>query len=201
MTRFSRVRTRFRFRPALALAVGVAALPSGALGQEAGGVGLFVPPEAGAMAVAGALAAPMAPPPVAAPVVRPTNVAAANPARLREGANRQAVALIRGDGGYLDGFFRGQPVAASRQPPPEPFVPNFFTFIDAPFIVNTFESDITVELATGTVEGEDSDGGEIKAQAGVAPELDALFLSNQNSIVNVAVGNNNTATQEVTITD
>jgi hypothetical protein len=63
---------------------------------------------------------------------------AADPAADRQSVNQQAVARFRGDAGFLAGFSRGQPLAASRVPPPPPIE------LPPPLIVNAFESPVTI---------------------------------------------------------
>jgi hypothetical protein len=81
------------------------------------------------------------------PLSRPTDVRAANPARSHQATDQQAIARIRGDAGYLAGFQFGQPLAASRQPPPPDVAPvPDITFINDPFIVNNDNSVVTLSV-------------------------------------------------------
>lgn len=125
-----------------------------------------------------------------APVHRnPVSVKAANPARAREATHQSAIAAIRGDAGYLAGFSHGQPLAFSRQPPPEFAMPDFLTIIEAPFIQNNYGSPVSVDTngAPATINATDSP---------VAVNSGAGKIE-QNSNVNIAAGEGNVAVQEV----
>ncbi|MBK1838511.1 hypothetical protein JHL17_13910 [Azospirillum sp. YIM B02556] len=78
----------------------------------------------------------------------PPGAMVTNPSLRRSTVNQQAITRIRGDAGYLAGFSKGQPLAASRQPPP---VDPSFTIIDAPFIVNNFNSALNFAFGDGNV--------------------------------------------------
>ncbi len=102
--------------PALAL---LAALPAAA--QEAGGLSLS--PEALAVGGPRGLARPL---PFTFPGITAGDLQAGSTPDQRRARSRDMISRLRGDGGFLDGFSFGQPLAASRQPPPppaEPFVP------------------------------------------------------------------------------
>ncbi len=113
--------------------------------------------EEGGLAVTGPGLGPTAslpaPPAAAGPVFQTgPNLQATNPARARLANGPQSIGLIRGDGGFLAGFGHGQPLAASRQPPP----PEAVTVVEAPVTVNNYQSptitavNSTVNLATGS---------------------------------------------------
>ncbi|CAO3425538.1 hypothetical protein [Azospirillum endophyticum] len=90
----------------------------------------------------------------------PPGAMVTNPSLRRSAVNQQAITRIRGDAGYLAGFNKGQPLAASRQPPP---VDPSFTIIDAPFIVNNFNSALNFAFGDGNISqqqlGDGSAGG------------------------------------------
>lgn len=79
----------------------------------------------------------------------PPGAMVTNPSVRRSSVNQQAITRIRGDAGYLAGFNKGQPLAASRQPPVQP--DPGFTIIDAPFIVNNFNSALNFAFGDGNV--------------------------------------------------
>ncbi|MBC7951079.1 MAG: hypothetical protein H7Z12_04540 [Rhodospirillaceae bacterium] len=155
-----------------------AALSASAAAQSAGGL-LVTGPGMGPL--------PLQPEfPVGAPLHRnPADVKSANPARAREATHQQSIAAIRGDAGYLGGFFHGQPLAASRQPPPDFAMPNFLTIIEAPFIQNNFGSPVSV----------DTNGAPATINANDSPV--AVGKVEQNNNVNVAAGEGNVAVQKV----
>lgn len=120
----------------------------------------------------------------------PADVRAANPARARQATHQQAIAAIRGDAGYLGGFFHGQPLAASRQPPPDLSMPDFVTIIDAPFIQNNFGSPVSVATdGPATINAQNSP---VAVNAGPGK-----LEQKVDSAVNIATGTGNTARQEV----
>ncbi|KAA0595230.1 hypothetical protein J2848_003575 [Azospirillum lipoferum] len=80
----------------------------------------------------------------------PPGAMVTNPSVRRSTVNQQAITRIRGDAGYLAGFNKGQPLAASRQPPVQPVDPSF-TIIDAPFIVNNFNSALNFAFGDGNI--------------------------------------------------
>ncbi|PWC90919.1 hypothetical protein TSH100_02610 [Azospirillum sp. TSH100] len=80
----------------------------------------------------------------------PPGAMVTNPSVRRSTMNQQAITRIRGDAGYLAGFNKGQPLAASRQPPVQPADPSF-TIIDAPFIVNNFNSALNFAFGDGNI--------------------------------------------------
>ena len=86
----------------------------------------------------------------AAPRGAPPGATVTNPNLSRKELSQQAITRIRGDAGLLGGFNKGQALAASRQPPPEPVVPNF-NFIDAPFIVNNVDSSLALSFGDSNV--------------------------------------------------
>jgi hypothetical protein len=177
----------------LALVLGAPA----ASAQQPGGLS-----PAGSPAAAMAISRAVAP---ARPVLRgplpsrvPTSVASRNPARARQAADQAAVAQVRGDPGFLAGFFRGQPIAPSRRPPPPRIVPNF-TFVNAPFIVNTFSSDVDIQIGDGSVTRQEGDEGEpARNEAAQPPVLSGgIQVNNVASTVNAAIGSGNTAVQQI----
>ncbi|MCM8737616.1 hypothetical protein M5E06_26205 [Azospirillum sp. A1-3] len=103
----------------------------------------------------------------------PPGAMVTNPSVRRSSVNQQAITRIRGDAGYLAGFNKGQPLAASRQPPVQP--DPGFTIIDAPFIVNNFNSALNFAFGDGNVSQQQLGDGaagpvETAAPAQPAPE-------------------------------
>ncbi|HLO78118.1 MAG TPA: hypothetical protein VK196_16815 [Magnetospirillum sp.] len=120
----------------------------------------------------------------------PADVKAANPARTRQARHQAAIAAIRGDAGYLGGFFHGQPLAPSRQPPPDFAMPNFLTVIEAPFIQNNYGSPVSVATdGPATINAEHSP---VAVNSGPGK-----LEQKVNSAVNIATGTGNVARQEV----
>ncbi len=146
--------------------IGIAALAlltGAASAQEAGGLGVSGPGlgqmHQGRPAQDGAG--------VAGPLARaPADVKAANPARAREEVAQQAIASIRGDAGYLAGFHFGQPLAASRQPPPDFGPPLDLTVIEAPFIVNSQDSVVNLAVGDGNSTQQAAASGSASPAAG-----------------------------------
>lgn len=102
----------------------------------------------------------------AAPRGAPPGATVTNPNVSRKELSQQAITKIRGDAGFLGGFNKGQALAASRQPPPEPITPTF-NFIDAPFIVNNFDSSLALSFGDSNVTQQFVvQGGEAQADAG-----------------------------------
>ena len=103
----------------------------------------------------------------------PPGAMVTNPSVSRSTMHQQSITRIRGDAGYLAGFSKGQPLAASRQPPVQPVDPSF-TFIDAPFIVNNFNSALNFAFGDGNISqqqlGDDSAGPLETAAPAPAPE-------------------------------
>lgn len=158
-----------------------AVLPTPGAAQSAGGLQVAGPGM-------GAMLQPEFP--LGAPLHRnPADVKAVNPARTRDATHQSSIAAIRGDAGYLGGFFRGQPLAASRQPPPEFAMPDFLTIIEAPFIQNNYGSPVSVDTngAPATINAKDSP---------VAVNSGSGTVEQTNN-VNVAAGTGNVAVQEV----
>ncbi|UKJ72297.1 hypothetical protein [Azospirillum brasilense] len=174
-----------RFAPLLSGIAALALLGGTAAAQDAGG--FSVNPQLGA-AVGMSMGMGMGMPPLLPrqPVFvnatrrgAPPGATVTNPNVSRQASHQQAIAKIRGDAGFLGGFNKGQALAASRQPPPEPIVPNF-TFIDAPFIVNNFDSSLALSFGDSNVteqfiiQGADgSAGGGGVAGGGVAEQAAA----------------------------
>jgi hypothetical protein len=149
---------------------------------------------AGGLAVTSAGLGPMMPPALAAGAplhAAPADVGAANPARARSARDQQAVAQIRGDSGFLGGFFHGQPIAASRQPPPP--LPEFNTFVDAPFIVNNFGNPVTIDAPAGQAPTVNAKDSAVTVNTGSGKVENHITTA-----TNVAIGNNNVANQRVT---
>lgn len=145
-----------RFAPLLSGLAALALLGGTAAAQDAGG--FSVNPQLGA-AVGMSMGMGMGMPPLlprqpvfvnAARRGAPPGATVTNPNVSRQATHQQAIAKIRGDAGFLGGFNKGQALAGSRQPPPEPIVPNF-TFIDAPFIVNNFDSSLALSFGDSNV--------------------------------------------------
>ncbi len=102
----------------------------------------------------------------AAPRGAPPGATVTNPNVSRKQLSQQAITKIRGDAGFLGGFNKGQALSASRQPPPEPITPNF-NFIDAPFIVNNFDSSLSLTFGDGNVSAQSvQQGGAFVADPG-----------------------------------
>lgn len=99
----------------------------------------------------------------------PPGAMVTNPSVRRSTVNQQAITRIRGDAGYLAGFNKGQPLAASRQPPVQPVDPSF-TIIDAPFIVNNFNSALNFAFGDGNISQQQLGDG---ATAGTAGPVEA----------------------------
>ena len=134
---------------ALLLTAGTAAA------QDAGGIGF----PAGGISpanMAQAFAQPQRLPVFANPQRRgaPPGALVTNPTVSRKSVHQQGITKIRGDAGFLGGFNKGQALAPSRQPPPT-FVPPI-TFIDAPFIVNNFNSALNFAFGDGNVSEQQS---------------------------------------------
>ena len=106
----------------------------------------------------------------AAPRGAPPGATVTNPNVSRSSLSQQAITKIRGDGGLLGGFSKGHALSASRQPPVEPVTPNF-NFIDAPFIVNNFDSSLSLTVGDGNVSSQNFQqgvppAGELPPEAG-----------------------------------
>ncbi|SMF19919.1 hypothetical protein SAMN02982917_0867 [Azospirillum oryzae] len=100
----------------------------------------------------------------------PPGAMVTNPSVRRSSVNQQAITRIRGDAGYLAGFNKGQPLAASRQPPVQP--DPGFTFIDAPFIVNNFNSALNFAFGDGNISQQqlgDGSAGPVETAAPAPP--------------------------------
>lgn len=100
----------------------------------------------------------------------PPGAMVTNPSVRRSSVNQQAITRIRGDAGYLAGFNKGQPLAASRQPPVQP--DPGFTIIDAPFIVNNFNSALNFAFGDGNVSQQqlgDGSAGPVETAAPAPP--------------------------------
>ena len=158
------------FAPLLPGLAALALLGGTAAAQDAGG--FSVSPQLGA-AVGMSMGMGMGMPPLlprqpvfvnAARRGAPPGATVTDPNVSRQAKHQQAIAKLRGDAGFLGGFNKGQALAASRQPPPEPIVPAF-TFIDAPFIVNNFDSSLALSFGDSNVteqfivQGGDGSGG------------------------------------------
>ena len=101
----------------LLLGLGLTLVAGAASAQEAGGIAV----EQAATARLSGLAQF---PAYVAPGARATDIQGSTSAADRTAGHRGMIAKVRGDGGYLDGFAMGQPMAASRQTL-QPLVPNF----------------------------------------------------------------------------
>lgn len=131
----------------------------------------------------------------------PTDIRSVNPARRHSASNQTAIARIRGDAGYLAGFSKGQPLAISRQPPPEFAMPDFNTFIDAPFIINNFGNAVTIDAGGG----EGGEGGDGSGAPTINTQDSTVAINtgpgkieqNTTSAVNIAAGTGNVAQQVV----
>jgi hypothetical protein len=71
----------------------------------------------------------------------------------RRSRHQQMIARLRGDGGFLDGFSFGQPLAASRQPPPPPVDPVMVPVIldQRTKIVNRFQAPVAITAGNNNV--------------------------------------------------
>ena len=99
----------------------------------------------------------------------PPGAMVTNPSVSRSSVHQQSITRIRGDAGFLAGFNKGQPLAASRQPPVQPVDPSF-TFIDAPFIVNNFNSALNFAFGDGNISQQQlSDGTGVPVEESAAP--------------------------------
>lgn len=169
--------------PSLLLLAAVA-LPAAA--QESGG--LSITPEALSSGGPRGLARPL---PFTFPSFTAADMQAMPTAAERRQRNQSMIARVRGDGGFLDGFTRGQPNAGSRQrirPAPEPvFAPvfvdaptfvdqrtevlNFYDIQERTKVVNRFEAPVAVTVGNGNVvqqQGASGAGGGPIAQQQVA---------------------------------
>jgi hypothetical protein len=167
----------------LAAAIAIALWSTAAAAQQVGGMPVAGP---------GMGPLPLQPEPIMAGALHqtPADVKSANPARMREARHQQSIAAIRGDAGYLGGFFHGQPLAPSRQPPPDFAMPDFVTIIDAPFIQNNFGSPVSVATdGPATINAEHSP---VAVNAGPGKQEQRV-----DSAVNIATGTGNTAKQQV----
>lgn len=188
-----------RLIPSLAGLVLAAAAP--AFAQESGGLQLnAVGLELANAGLAAQSLRPPPPPGIAFGAVPAGAVGRRGPAD-RNAANRTAIARIRGDGGYLEGFRQGSPLAFSRQPPPPPFEP-LITFIEAPLIVNSFSSTVEIGLDRGAVALDGVDAALPEEHPATSDAADGarggvLAITNVESTVNMAVGRGNTARQTV----
>lgn len=169
---------------ALAILAVLALCTTAAAAQQVGGMPVAGP---------GMGPLPLQPEPIMAGALHqtPSDVKSANPARTREARAQQSIAAIRGDAGFLGGFFHGQPVAASRQPPPPELpMPDFLTVIEAPFIQNNFGSPVSVATqGPATINAQDSP---VAVNAGPGK-----LEQKVDSAVNIAAGTGNVATQKV----
>lgn len=131
-----------------------AALPAAA--QDSGGLGLS--PEALAVGGPRGLARPMR---VTFPGFTAADLQVTPTPAERRQRHQDLIARVRGDGGFLDGFTRGQPNAVSRQrplPAPEPvFAPIFLD--QRTKVVNRFEAPVAVTLGNNNVVQQQGNGG------------------------------------------
>lgn len=202
-----------RIRPLFTAAATLVLLSAGgAAAQDAGGIGF--PTGVSAANMAQAFAQPVRMPVFTAPRrITPPGAMVTNPSVSRKQVHQQQIAKIRGDAGFLGGFSKGQPLAASRQPPPE-FVPSF-TIIEAPFIFNNINGTLDLGVGNGggsggggTAPDGTTAGGTGATGGGVTPPvpLDGLAtalangnvtFNNVNSAVNIAAGTGNVAVQNI----
>lgn len=142
------------------------------LAQEAGGIGFPASGIASAN-LAQAFAQPARQPVYASATRRgaPPGAMVTNPGKSRKELHQQMIAKVRGDAGFLAGFQQGQPLAASRNPPP--LAQPSLTFIDAPFIVNNVNSALNIAFGEGNSTGQDvatNNGGAVLAGEGAGGE-------------------------------
>jgi len=138
------------------------------LAQDTGGIGFPASGIASAN-LAQAFAQPARQPVYASATRRgaPPGAMVTNPGKSRKELHQQMIAKVRGDAGFLAGFQQGQPLAASRNPPP--LAQPSLTFIDAPFIVNNINSALNIAFGEGNSTGQDvatNNGGEVLAGEG-----------------------------------
>lgn len=123
------------------------------LAQDVGGIGF--PGGVASANLAQAFAQPARQPVFASATRRgaPPGAMVTNPGKSRKELHQQMIAKVRGDAGFLAGFQQGQPLAASRNPPP--LAQPSLTFIDAPFIVNNVNSALNIAFGEGNSTGQD----------------------------------------------
>jgi len=119
-----------------------------AAAQESGGLSLS--PEALAAGGPRGLARPL---PFTLPGFTASDLQVTPTPAERRSQHQQMIARLRGDGGFLDGFAFGQPLAASRQPPPPPVDPVVVPlFLDQRTrIVNRFQAPVAVTVGDNIV--------------------------------------------------
>jgi len=119
-------------------------LPAAA--QEAGGV--VIDPEVLNSANVPVLTPPNFPFPRGGTGISPAGQPNVGSAANRQAANQQLISKMRGDGGFLDGFVAGQPLAASRQQAANdvPVVIN-----NTPFLFNSQGGPVSVDFGTGNI--------------------------------------------------
>ncbi|MBP2302105.1 hypothetical protein [Azospirillum picis] len=151
----------------LLLATGAALLLTAgtAAAQVSGGIGFPSGPIPGA-AMAQALSQVPRLPVSVAPNRRgaPPGAMVTNPSASRSSVHQQSITRIRGDAGFLAGFSKGQPLAPSRQAP-VPADPAL-TLIEAPFIVNNFNSALNFAFGDGNLSQQQLGDGSGAAPAG-----------------------------------
>ena len=119
-------------------------LPAAA--QEAGGI--VIDPEVLNSANVPVLTPPGFPFTHVTPGISPAGPPNVGSAASRQATNQQLVSQIRGDGGFLEGFIGGQPLAASRAPATNE-VP--VVIDNTPFVFNSAGGPVSVDFGTGNV--------------------------------------------------
>ena len=130
--------------PALAL-LALFHLPAAA--QEAGGV--VLDPQVLASANVPVLTPPGFPFNHTGSGISPNGPPNVGQAASRQATNQQLISHIRGDGGFLEGFINGQPLAASRQPAPVPEVP--IVINNTPYFFDSQGGPVSVDFGTGNI--------------------------------------------------
>jgi hypothetical protein len=130
--------------PALAL-LALFHLPAAA--QEAGGV--VLDPQVLASANVPVLTPPGFPFNHTGSGISPNGPPNVGSAANRSATNQQLISQIRGDGGFLEGFQNGQPLAASRQPAQAPEVP--IVINNTPYFFNSQGGPVSVDFGSGNV--------------------------------------------------
>lgn len=171
------------------LLLAAAALPAAA--QESGGLGLS--PEALSVGGPRGLARPLQ---FIVPGFTASDLQAMPTPVERRQRNRDMIARLRGDGGFIDGFAFGQPLAASRQPPPPPAEPLVPVIIDQRTrIVNkTFEGPVAFTSGDNNViqqQGASGSGPTAQQQVVTVGERTTRRGAGSNGAVNVVTPQGN----------
>jgi hypothetical protein len=120
-------------------------LPASA--QEAGGVA--IDPEVLSSANVPVLTPPGFPFTHASGAPSPAGLPNVGSAANRQAVHQQLIARMRGDGGFLQGFVRGQPVASSRAPAGDPLVPVVIN--NTPVFFSSEGGPLSADFGTGNI--------------------------------------------------